>query len=168
MLQFSDLIVPPPEIAWKSPRRKSLGVLRNDESERQRQEVAVAPSLCSPGSGAGKFAHVTSPVKFSLCIFVALVAGIVIGLNLAPVIAPQEEQRSEDYQRLQKSYWHTLGQLHKEMNDQILWEPKENPPKEEDRGGAVPEGSASCETANRRSSDENRPGKAAENRHDSD
>jgi len=71
-------------------------------------------------------------MRFCLFVFVALVIGIVIGLNLAPVIAPQEEQRSEDYQRLQKSYWWTLGQLHKEMNDQIPWEPKENPPKEED------------------------------------
>ena len=73
-----------------------------------------------------------SPVKFCLYIFIAVVVEIVTGLNLALVIAPQQDQRSEDYLRLQKSYWHTLGQLHKEMSDQIPWEPKENPPKEEE------------------------------------
>ena len=79
-----------------------------------------------------------SPIKFYSYIFVALIVGIVIGLNVAPAIAPQEEQRSEDYLRLQKSYWHTLGQLGKEMSDQIPWEPKENPSKEKE---PVPEGS---------------------------
>lgn len=34
-----------------------------------------------------------------------------------------------------------LGQLHKEMSDQIPWEPKENPPKQEERREAAPEGS---------------------------
>jgi hypothetical protein len=92
--------------------------------------MCLDPLLYSAQRRAGSVE--VNAIKFCLFIFVTVVIGIVIGLNLAPVIAPREEQASEDYQRLQKSYWHTLGQLHKEMSDQIPWEPKENPPKEED------------------------------------
>jgi hypothetical protein len=45
-LQFSDLIVPLLEIAWKRPRRKSLGALRDDETAEsgvKKWLVAVLP-----------------------------------------------------------------------------------------------------------------------------